>query len=257
MLPSDMKNMKEDFLMQTSLTNQDSIFSGSYWQKAASNLKNNRMLAFAGLIIALRVVVKAFKIPLAPGLTLTLDCYVNALGSVVYGPVIALLAGAVSDTLGCILFPSPTSPYFFPFILVEMSSGFIFALFLWERTIDIKKTLLSKFTVNMICNIILTSLLIKWSNYLEGKTYNLITLVRLCKNLVLFPLESMLIVIVLKAAIPPLSAIGFKGIRFTVDKLEKKHYLYIALLALVSVGLVLFYVFWLKDFAAANNFKWL
>lgn len=233
------------------------IFSGAYWQKAAANLRSSRMLTFAALIVALRVVVKAFKITLAPGLSLTLDCYVNALGSMVYGPVMALLVGAASDTLGCILFPSPSSPYFFPFIFVEMSSSFLFALFLWQRTIDVKKTLLAKFTVNMVCNIVLTSLIMKWSNYLEGKTFNLITLVRVCKNLVLFPLEALLIVIVLKAAVPPLAAVGFKGIRFTVEKLEWKHYLAIALLALLSVGLVLFYVFWLKDYAAAHNFKWL
>lgn len=243
--------------MESKPSPRPSILSGTYWRQAADVVKSSRMLTFAALIVALRVVVKAFKITLAPGLSLTLDCYVNALGSMVYGPVMALLVGAASDTLGCILFPSPSSPYFFPFIFVEMSSGFLFALFLWRRTIDVKKTLWAKFTVNMVCNIILTSLVMKWSNYLEGKTYNLITLARVCKNLVLFPLEALLIVIVLKAAIKPLSAVGFKGIRFTVEKLELKHYLAIALLALLSVGLVLFYVFWLKDFASAHNFKWL
>ena len=231
------------------------LFSHAYWHQATANLRSTRMLIFAALIVALRVAVKAFKITLVPGLSMTFDCYVNALGSMVYGPVVALLAGAASDTLGCILFPSASGPYFFPFIFVEMSSGFIFALFLWRRRIDIKKILLSKFTVNMVCNVLLTSLVMKWSNYLEGKTYSVITLVRLCKNLVLFPLESLLIAIVLTAAVRPLSACGIKGIRFSVEKLEEKHYWMIAGLALASVGLVLLYIFWLKDFAAEHNFQ--
>ena len=102
-----------------------SIFTAEYWNAARQELANPRTLVFAALIIALRVVIKMAKIPLAAGLSLTFDCYVNALGSIVYGPIVALLVGAISDTLGCIIFP--TGPYFLPFILVEMSSSFIFA----------------------------------------------------------------------------------------------------------------------------------
>lgn len=239
-----------------------SIFSRAYWQLAAANLKNVRMLTFAALILAMRVAVKAFKITLAPGLSMTFDCYVNALGSVVYGPVMAVLVGALSDTLGCMLFPSASGPYFLPFILTEISSGFIFALFLWQRRIDIKKVLLCKFTVNLVCNIILTSVIMKWDYYYfygveKAEAYNIINLVRIGKNLVLFPLEALFIVIVLRAALRPLQTIGFKNVRFEAEKLELKHYLMIGMLALVSVALVLWYIFWGKDLISANNFKWL
>ena len=107
------------------------VTRSGYWRDAARVCTDTRMLVFAALIVALRVVVKFFKIPLAAGLDLTFDCYVNSVGAVVYGPVMALAVGAVSDTLGCIL--APNGAYFLPFILVEMSSGFIFALFLWRR----------------------------------------------------------------------------------------------------------------------------
>lgn len=136
---------------------------GGYWRLALHNIHDTRMLAYASLIIALRVAVKAFRIPLAAGLTLGFDCYINALGSVVYGPLMGLLVGAVSDTLGCMLFPS--GPYFFPFIFVEMSSGFVFGLFLWRKKLTVSRVLLTKFMVNLICNIILTSLVMKWDYY--------------------------------------------------------------------------------------------
>ena len=64
-----------------------------YWALALKNVRDPKMLAFASLIIALRVAVKAFRIPLAAGLSLNFDCYINALGSVVYGPLAALLVG--------------------------------------------------------------------------------------------------------------------------------------------------------------------
>ena len=129
-----------------------SIFSRDYWKEARRELANPRTLAFASLIIALRVIVKMTKIPIISGLSLTFDCYVNALGSIVYGPVVAILVGAVSDTLGCIIFPS--GPYFFPFIFVEISSSVLFALYFWRRRISVGRVLLAKFTVNTFCNII-------------------------------------------------------------------------------------------------------
>ena len=80
--------------------------SRNYWRAAANELKNTRSLVFASFIVVLRIVVKAFKIPLAAGLSITFDCYINSLGSMIYGPVVGLCVGAVSDTLGYLIFPS-------------------------------------------------------------------------------------------------------------------------------------------------------
>ena len=233
-----------------------SIRKKEYWYTAANVLRNTRMLVFAALITALRVAVKAINIPLAANLELSFDCYVNALGSVIYGPVAALLVGAVSDTLGCILFPS--GAYFFPFILVEMSSGFIFALFFWKRRITVGRSLWAKFTVNFVCNILLTSLIMKWYYavlYGAEKAYPLINLVRIAKSLVLFPLEGMLITLIFERILPILSKIGLRTIKNDGYRLEKKHYLMIALLLLLSVGLILLYIFVLKDLISQNNIK--
>ena len=234
------------------------ICSKEYWRLAAKNFSDVRMLVFASLIIALRVAVKMLKIPLAAGLSLSFDCYVNSVGSMIYGPLVGLAVGAVSDPLGCLLFPS--GAYFFPFIFVEMSSSFIFALFLWKRDLSVWRVLASKFTVNLICNIILTSIFYKWMLYAiagagDPEAYALINLTRIGKNLVLFPLEAVLITLILGALTP-----AFRSLRLlppTQEKLkiEKKHVLLIALLTVISVGLVLFYVFFLKDFLSAHNFK--
>lgn len=207
---------------QISMGTDVRICSRLYWRQAADCFHDSNMMVFAALIVALRVVVKIFKITIAPGLSLTFDCYVNALGSMVYGPVVGLLVGAVSDTLGCILFPS--GPYFLPFILTEMGSSFIFGLFLWRRRIDIGRVVLAKFTVNFVCNIIMTSVFCKWSYYVfygveKAEAYNVINLVRIAKNLVLFPVEALLITMVLRAAAKPLASLGIRGFRFAVEKL--------------------------------------
>ena len=74
-------------------------FSAAYWEQAFSELKNTRALVFAALILALRIAMKPLKIPIAADVNITFGFIFNALGSMVYGPVVALLSGAVSDTL--------------------------------------------------------------------------------------------------------------------------------------------------------------
>lgn len=229
-------------------------FPDGYWKEAAVQLRSTRMLIFAALIVALRVAVKLFRIQIATGVSLTFDCYVNSMGSMVYGPVMALLVGAVSDTLGCMI--APSGVYFFPFIFVEMSSSFLFALFFWHRKITVTSTVFAKFTVNFISNIVLTSLIMKWDYwFLYGteKAYPLFNMVRIVKNLVLFPFEGILIVIVLHAIVPVFRRMRILPADQENIELEKKHISLVILLLLLSVALILFYIFFLRDFLKAHN----
>lgn len=234
-----------------------SVFKKNYWRQAASCFRDTRILIFAALIAALRVAVKFFRIPLAADLSLTFDCYVNALGSLVYGPLVALTVGAVSDTLGCIL--APSGAYFLPFILVEMSSGFIFSLFLWRRKVTMLRVLWSKFTVNLFCNIILNSLLMKWYySWLYGaeKVYNLINLVRIIKNLIMFPLEASLICLLFEALLPALSSLRLISAEYRHTDYDRKSLrVQVIISLLLSIAVVLLYIFVLKDLISVNNVK--
>ena len=234
--------------------NSFSVFSKDYWLAAAKNFSDLKILCYAAIIIALRVAVKFVNIPVSFGIEFSFDCYINSIGSLIYGPLVGLAVGAVSDTLGCIIHPS--GPYFFPFILTEMSSSFIFALFLWKRKISAPRVLLSKFTVNLICNIILTSLLMKpYMRMFYGKEYNFINMTRVAKNLILFPIEAMLITFIITAMIPALKSMNLLERSQESVSLRKKDIVLMILLFALSIGLVLFYIFWLKDFISAHNIK--
>ena len=237
------------------------IFTKRYWQEAANQLGDIRMLTIAALIVALRIAVKFFKIPLAPGLNISLDAYVNSLGSLVYGPVVGLLVGAVSDVLGCIV-TGQMGEYFLPFILVEMMSSFIFGLFFWKRKITLTKVIISKFTVNLVCNIIMTSLFNKWYYYLyfgieKAQAYNIINGARIVKNLVMFPLEATLIVAVLTFALPVITRLKLvdKNLCYLEKPSTKRLVLELVGFSVLSVALIVFYVFFLKDFVADLNLK--
>lgn len=235
-------------------------YGKQYWLDAASQLGNVKMLVFAALIIALRVVVKnpLCKISLMPGLHLTMDCYVNALGSMIFGPIVGFLSGAVSDTLGCILFPSP-EPYFFPYILVEMLSSFIFGVFLWRRKISVGRVVLSKFTVNVVCNLLINPAITKfyyaWLGDSTQTTYAFVTAVRVGKNLVLFPLEAALIVLFISALFPLLRRVGVVPKDQAKPVMTWKHWLLLIILTLGAIALIVFYAVFLKDFLSAHNIK--
>ena len=83
----------------------------------------------------------------------------------------------------------------------------------------------------------------------------MINLARIAKNLVLFPIESVLIALLLGAALPVLRAHGLVQGQ-TALRPRRRDLLLAGGLFLLSVGLVLFYIFFLKDFLAAHNVKW-
>ncbi len=234
-----------------------SIFSKQYWTDAAAQIKSVKMLAYAAVFIALRVALKFVRIPAVQGLQFSFDCYVNSVGSLVYGPVIALVVGAITDTIGAIA--APSGPYFFPFIFVEMTSSFIFALFFWRRKLSVGRILLSKFTVNFICNIIMTSLCVKWSYAFFGTTgtvYNLINLSRIAKNLVMFPFEALLITLIFSAVIPPMIELKVLPKESDLGKINyKRLFITVGILTVISVSLILFYIFFLKGYISEHNIK--
>ncbi len=223
------------------------LFSRDYWRLASRQLGDVRMITIAALIVALRVAVKFFKINIASGLGFSLDGYVNSLGSMIYGPVLGLLVGAISDILGLVV-TCQMGQFFPPFTLVEMTSSFIFALFFWRRKISVTSALTAKFSVNLVCNILMTSIFMKWLKFLQGgqaaaDAYQIINGVRIAKNLIMFPLEAMIIIMVLSFALPILTRLKLvdKKLCFIEKTSTKSLIIKVALFTVISIAIVVAY----------------
>ena len=215
----------------------ESPFSREYWRVAAGEFKKQRVLIFAALMIALRVALKPLGIPIAADLKINVAFFINAYGAMVFGPVVAAVAAAISDTLGCILFP--TGVYFFPFIFIEIAGSVIFALFLYRAEVTARRVILSRFCIDFFVNIVLNTP-VMWLYYrmVMGKSYALFDLVRVVKNLAMFPIESVLLILFLRTVIPPTRKLGYvfsgvDGLRFT-----KKNIALLAALVLIGAGAV-------------------
>lgn len=208
-------------------------FSRAYWRAAASEFKKQRVLIFAALMIALRVALKSMGIPIAADLKINIAFFINAYGAMVFGPVVAIAAAAVSDTLGCILFP--TGPYFFPFIFVEIAGSVFFALFLYRAEVTARRVILSRFCIDFFVNIVLTTP-VMWLYYrmVMGKSYAIFDMLRFVKNLVMLPIESVLLILFLRMVIPPTRKLGY--VYSGVDKLRFDRKNVALLIVLLAIG---------------------
>lgn len=183
-------------------------FSKAYWRDAAAELKSTKTLVIAALLIALRVALKTVVIPLAPNLNINVAApLINALGAMIFGPVVAALAACVSDTLGCIIFPQ--GPYFLPCMFVEVAGSVLFALFFYRTKMRPTRVILARFCMDLFVNIILNSAVMFWYfQVFYQKSYVEMVLPAVIKNLCMFPIEAFVLTLFLSVIIPVTYKLG-------------------------------------------------
>lgn len=228
-------------------------FSKAYWRDAAAELKDTHMLVFAALMIALRLVMKQVSIPITPFLRINFSYFVNALGAMVFGPVFAAICAAITDVLGFII--RPDGVYFLPFILTEMGGSVMFALFLYRAKITTTRVMLSRFSINLFVNVLLQTPIMMWyyALYMGGKQYTFaLAMPSIIKNILMFPIESLLLTLFLGVMLPITSRLGltYSGSDAKQElKFNKKQVITLALLFVFGVGCVFGYV----GYYYANN----
>lgn len=234
--------LKEAFFMQRTGAFYDrtlykSPFSRAYWVQAAREFKDLRVLVFAALMIAIRVMLKIPKIPLATDLNVSFTFVANAFGSMVYGPVVAVPTGIVSDFLGYLVANPDGGPYYPLFILTECAGSVLYALFLYRAEITAPRVFLAKFSVNFLVNVVLTVPVMRGYYAFRQMTavYPLFDGLRIVKNLVMLPVEAVVLTLFLRAVVPAVKPLGC--VASTVDrlKLTRRHYALLAALFLAGI----------------------
>ena len=182
-------------------------FSKAYWRDAAAELKDTKMLVITALMVALRVALKPLAIPLGPQLSIQTAMLATALGAMIYGPVIAIPASIISDTIGFLIYP--TGDYFFPFVLTEIASTMFYALLLYRADVTPLRVMLSRFFICFLVNVVMQQFIFAWYYAYIGnpeKAKNTIlgmmTMARIFKNLAMFPIESVVLTLFLRFLMP-------------------------------------------------------
>lgn len=214
-------------------------FSRAYWQDACRELKSTRMLVLTALLIAVRVALKSLSIPVGDNLFITVGFFVNAVGSMIYGPVLGFLSGIVCDVLGWMLFPK--GAFFLPFTLIEGLGSLFFGLFFYRATLSPTRIFAAKLTVNVVLNIILTPIALSW---MYGKAVMVYLIPRIAKNLLIFPLEAVLLMAFMGIMIPVIRRLNLPLAEQPELKITLRHILVLAAMFLLScLAVVAYYWF--------------
>ena len=215
-------------------------FSKAYWKDAASELKSTKMLVIIAMMTALRIALKPLAIPLGPQLNIQTAMLATALGAMLYGPVAAIPAAIISDTIGFMIFP--TGDYFLPFVLTEIASTMIYALCLYRAKPTAWRVLLARFAICTFVNIFLQTAIQAWwfvwtgtPEKVLGSVMNAFTTIRIFKNLCMFPIEAVVLTLFLKLLMPvttraKLTTDNGEGLKFKTKQI-------VALVCLMAIGI--------------------
>lgn len=161
------------------------------FQRSSREFKSSRTLAVTALLISLNIALDALniRIQLTPQLRIGFGFLTIAMVGMLFGPVVAMTAGAAMDFLGWLV-NNGGGAYFPGFTLTAILAGLIWGISLYEKPLHWARVLIAKLSINILLNIFLNSF---WLYLYYGKSFQLATLpLRIGKNLILLPIEVLL-----------------------------------------------------------------
>lgn len=157
------------------------------YRDSCRELKNVRTITTAAMFMAISVVLGYFTIEAGPYLKIGFGNVANVFVYYLFGPVVGSFYGGVLDLVKH--FSKPTGPFFPGFTFNAILAGIIYGTFLYHRTLTFKRVLLVQFAVIMICNVCLNTL---WLSMMSGKAILVLLPVRLLKNMIMWPIDSLI-----------------------------------------------------------------
>lgn len=163
---------------------------GSRLLDSSREMKKPTTLAITGMLIALSLVIdRATTIVISDTLHISFVFLTKAVIGMLFGPVAGLYAGALNDIVGYIAYPKGG---FFPgYTLSAALTGFLYGLFLYKVRIRWWNAVAAQASVTVLVNLFLNPL---WMTITNGDAMWLLWLARLPKNLIMFPIETALLI---------------------------------------------------------------
>ena len=183
-----------------------SPFSRKYWKDAALLVRSVRILTVSAALIALSAVLQAYVCIPIPVLgteqKITATFLVMSVSAMMFGPLVAVPAGFILDTVAYLL--RPDGAYMFWFAFVVVLKYLIYALFFFRQKITFFRVAAAHVLTTLLCNVLLNSTLIYLFFSNRSATFFLYVLARTPKNLILVIPELLLIWLFMKVICPVL-----------------------------------------------------
>jgi riboflavin transporter len=164
------------------------LFISSYRE-----LKNVRSLTLTAMFCAISIVLGSLSIMIGENLKIGFSFLPNEFIFYLFGPVVGIIFGAVTDILAFIA--SPKGPYFFGFTASSMLSGLIYGVILYKRPLNVIRIIAANFVAMFIVGMFLNTY---WLSMLYGNDFIVLFPGRALKELIMFPINTVLLFTVIK-----------------------------------------------------------
>lgn len=188
-----------------------------YWKSAALEFKSIKQITAASLLVALGIIIGMFDIRIIPNVLQVSFSYIAfSICSFITGPLMAIPCGIIADLVDALWHGYDL---FFGYTLSAVAQGVIFALFFYRRELTLPRIVAAKACVNLFVNVLLGSV---WRLMMMGGEYFYYVFVAGLKNLIMLPFEVIILVVLLRALIPPLRKLKMipAGASLKVDRTD-------------------------------------
>ncbi|MBR2571141.1 MAG: folate family ECF transporter S component [Clostridia bacterium] len=168
---------------------------GECFRTSARGLKKTRVLVTAALLLAVQVALGLVaSIPIGSTIRISFGYLALAVTGYLFGPVPAMLNGALSDILLTLL--KPSGAYFIGFTVTGLLQGMIYGLFLFKTDLTLPRVLIAKVLINFLLNGLLNTFWLQcmvWLGLMAEGTFWVSLPWRLLKNLAQYPIDILLL----------------------------------------------------------------
>lgn len=158
------------------------LFSDSYQE-----FRQVRTITTAAMFGAISVVLGYFTIVIGDYIKIGFSTIANQFVYYLFGPVFGGVFGGALDVLKYLI--KPTGAFFPGFTIGAMVGGVLYGCFLYRKPISLPRVLIAELVVSIVCNMLLGTL---WLSMLYGKAFMVLLPMRVFKNLVMWPVNSLL-----------------------------------------------------------------
>ncbi|MDR2560004.1 MAG: folate family ECF transporter S component [Oscillospiraceae bacterium] len=187
------------------------------FKNSAKELKNTRSLAVTGLLVAVYVVLNTFVAVNTMGLKITFGYLALASIAMLYGPVAAMVAAVPCDLITAMAVGLGINLVFTP---IQMLEALIYGMLLydlrfWGRTrlnvFQTIKIILARVLVVALCHMILNTTVLYYMLGVSSNSFFVFFSGRLTKNLAQFPVDIILMALLLPAVKLAFDKTGITG----------------------------------------------
>ena len=157
------------------------------FRDSMEEFKHVNTVTVMAMFAAISVVLGYFTLVLGDYLKIGFSTIANQFVYYLFGPVAGGLFGGALCILKYII--RPTGAFFPGFTISAMVGGVLYGCFLYKRPISFWRVLAAELTVSIICNMLLGTL---WLSMLYGKAFMALLPMRVFKNIMMWPVNSIL-----------------------------------------------------------------